>query len=275
MPELPEVETVRQTLTQLVLNKTIKEVKVSLPRIVRSPLLEDFENILPGKSITAIDRRGKFLLFRLSGGWTLISHLRMEGNYGVFASSEPVVKHTHVIFVFDDGTELRYRDVRQFGTMDLMKTDEVDNRPPINKLGPEPFAEDWTSDVFYKKLKSKKKNIKAALLDQEVVAGVGNIYADEILFRSKVAPMVVAADLSKQKAKSIYENTKQVLAEAIEAGGSSVKSYVNGQGKMGMFQQQLFVYQKHGQPCTVCGREILKTRVAGRGTHYCSKCQKS
>ncbi|OEH84452.1 DNA-formamidopyrimidine glycosylase [Desulfuribacillus stibiiarsenatis] len=274
MPELPEVETIKRTLEQLVLHKTIEDVTINLARIVRSPEPDQFRALLKGKQILAIDRRGKYLLFRLSSHYTLISHLRMEGNYGVFNSMDAAATHTHVIFHFDDGEELRYRDTRQFGTMDLVKNQDVDQLKFFRNLGKEPFDLSLTEKLFYEKIKKKNKSIKAVLLDQEVVAGIGNIYADEILFRSRIRPEMLANNLTKPKIHAIYENMKIVLREAIEAGGSSVKSYVNGQGKMGLFQQQLYVYQKHGTPCLVCGDEIVKTRVAGRGTHYCPKCQK-
>lgn len=274
MPELPEVETIKKTLRHLVVNKTIAHVDVHLPRIVREPEKDEFVSILVGKTILDIDRRGKFLLFRLSEGWTMISHLRMEGNYGLFSANEPLVKHTHVVFSFDDGTQLRYKDTRQFGTMDLLPTVEVDCHHSLLKLGREPFDPEFTAEYFFKRIENKKKPIKALLLDQQVVTGVGNIYADEILFRSGIKPCVLACALTTEQARAVYENIRVVLDEAIEAGGSSVKSYVNGQGEMGMFQQQLYVYQRHGQPCKICGDEIQKMRLGGRGTHYCPSCQK-
>ena len=275
MPELPEVETVKRTLQGLVKGKMIQNVQVHLPRIIRHPEVEEFQRVLEGKVIEDIERRGKFLLFRISEGMTLISHLRMEGNYGLFEEGEPVAKHTHVIFTFSDGTELRYRDVRQFGTMDLIKSEDVLSHSSLSKLGYEPFDEGFTAAIFYQGIKTRRKSIKTTLLDQAIVTGVGNIYADEILFRSKVSPQTIAGDLSKKQANIIYENIKIVLTEAIDAGGSSVKSYVNGQGEMGMFQQQLYVYQKHGEPCQVCGEEIQKIRHGGRGTHFCPKCQRT
>jgi formamidopyrimidine-DNA glycosylase len=274
MPELPEVETIKNTLEQLILGKTIELVQVDLPRIIRHPAVEDFQQIIEGKRIEAIKRRGKFLLFQLSDNWTIISHLRMEGNYGLFKSDEPVAKHTHVIFYFTDGTQLRYRDTRQFGTMDLVNTSDVANHKSIANLGIEPLETNFTEQYLYDQITKKQKSIKAVLLDQGIIAGIGNIYADEILFRSKISPMIAANKLSIEDCSNICKNTKLVLKEAIKVGGSSVKSYVNGLGKMGMFQQQLLVYKQNGKPCAVCGSEIQKTRTAGRGTHYCPNCQK-
>ena len=274
MPELPEVETIKNTLRHLVVNKTIAHVDVYLPRIIREPGSEEFASILQGRTILDIDRRGKYLLFRFNDGWTMISHLRMEGNYGLFSADTPLVKHTHVVFSFDDGTQLRYRDTRQFGTMDVLRTADVEKHHSLLKLGKEPFVPEFTSEYFYEKIKNKKKSIKTLLLDQQVVTGVGNIYADEILFRARINPSVLACDLTEEQAHAVYQNIGLVLQEAIEAGGSSIKSYVNGQGEMGMFQQQLYVYQRQGQPCKVCGDEIQKTKLCGRGTHYCPLCQK-
>jgi len=274
MPELPEVETIKNTLEQLVLGKTIARVQVDLPRIIRHPAVDEFQQIIEGKSIDAIKRRGKFLLFQLTDNWTIISHLRMEGNYGLFKSDEPVAKHTHVTFQFTDCTQLRYRDTRQFGTMDLVNTSDVANHKSIANLGIEPFDPNFTEQYLYDQIIKKQKSIKAVLLDQDIIAGIGNIYADEILFRSKVSPMVATNKLTKEDIGNICKNTKLVLKEAIKVGGSSIKSYVNGLGKMGMFQQQLLVYKQDGKPCVVCGEEIQKTRTAGRGTHYCPNCQK-
>lgn len=274
MPELPEVETVKRTLNTLVAGKTIERVTVSLPRIVRRP--EDpalFAALLEGQTIRNIERSGKFLRFNLDG-WVIVSHLRMEGRYGLYASDEPVEKHTHVIFHFTDGTELRYRDVRQFGTMDLLSAGSEFAGAPLHKLGLEPLSPEFTADALSAKLAGKKTKIKPLLLNQEIVAGIGNIYVDETLFRAGIHPERTASSLSREERERLHRCIVDILTEAVAAGGSSVKSYVNGQGESGSFQDQHRIYGRKGQPCHNCGTPIERTVVGGRGTHYCPECQK-
>ncbi|MDO3408872.1 DNA-formamidopyrimidine glycosylase [Saccharibacillus sp. CPCC 101409] len=274
MPELPEVETVKRTLNKLVAGKTIERVTVSLPRIVRRP--DDpalFAALLEGHTISSIERSGKFLRFNLDG-WVIVSHLRMEGRYGVYDSDDPVEKHTHVIFHFTDGTELRYRDVRQFGTMDLLPSGEEFAGAPLHKLGLEPLAESFTPEALGGKLAGKKTRLKTVLLNQEVVAGIGNIYVDETLFRAGLHPERAAGGLTEDELRRLHRCIVDILTEAVAAGGSSVKSYVNGQGESGSFQDQHRIYGRKGQPCHNCGMPIERIVVGGRGTHYCPQCQK-
>ncbi|WP_199624488.1 DNA-formamidopyrimidine glycosylase [Paenibacillus alkalitolerans] len=273
MPELPEVETVRRTLQRLVPGKTIRRVDVFLPRIVRRPAEpESFARALEGRTFTGVERRGKFLRFELDG-LVLVSHLRMEGRYGLFPEDEPLEKHTHVVFAFTDGTQLRYRDVRQFGTMDLFSPGEEFIEGPLHKLGLEPLSDEFTFEAFRNKLAGSETKIKPLLLNQERIVGIGNIYADEALFRAGIHPERSANALKLPELKRLYEAVKSTLTEAVEAGGSSVKSYVNGQGEQGSFQYSLKVYGRKAEPCSVCGTGIEKTVVGGRGTHYCPRCQ--
>jgi len=274
MPELPEVETVVRTLRTLVLGKTIDRVSVFLPRIVRRPDdIEEFKAQLAGQTIRDIKRRAKFITFLLDQD-VLVSHLRMEGRYGLYNVEEPVEKHTHVIFHFTDGTELRYRDVRQFGTMDVIPLGLEHQTEPLIGLGPEPLDEAFTPAVFRKMLKGRKTKIKPLLLNQQFLVGLGNIYVDESLFKAKIHPERVAASLSPKQAAQLHEAIVSTLSEAVEQGGSSIKSYVNGQGEMGMFQQELRVYGRKGEPCTRCRTPIIRYVVGGRGTHICPKCQR-
>lgn len=274
MPELPEVETVRRTLVELVAGKTIRSVTVSLPRIIQRPIEpEQFADALAGHTIQTVERRGKFLRFVLDG-IILVSHLRMEGRYGVYKQAEPVEAHTHVIFHFADGTELRYKDVRQFGTMHLFLPGEEFELPPLNKLGIEPLDEQFTLKALKETMQHRSSKIKALLLNQEHVVGLGNIYVDEALFQARIHPEREPGSLSAAEWKRLYESIKHTLTSAVNAGGSSIKSYVNGQGEMGMFQQQLLVYGKKNEPCPYCSSKIEKLKVAGRGTHICPKCQK-
>jgi len=273
MPELPEVETVRRTLIELVAGKRIESVTVNLPRIIQRPAEpEQFADALVGHRIETIERRGKFLRIILDG-LVLVSHLRMEGRYGVYSSEEPIETHTHVIFHFDDGTELRYKDVRQFGTMHLFAAGEELALPPLNKLGIEPLEADFTVEALRSRLAHRHSKIKPLLLNQEYIVGLGNIYVDEALFQARIHPERTADSLRPSEWKRLHEAIVQTLGRAVEAGGSSIKSYVNGQGEMGMFQHSLHVYGRKSEPCPVCGRPIDKLTVGGRGTHICSKCQ--
>lgn len=274
MPELPEVETVRRTLKGLIVGKQIESVTVSLPRIIQEP--DDiirFETELIGHRILDVGRRGKFLRI-IMDGLVLVSHLRMEGRYGVYDRSEPVEKHTHVIFHFTDGSELRYRDVRQFGTMHLFQAGEEFKRKPLMKLGLEPLEDSFTVEAFRTVISKRTTKIKPALLNQEYVVGLGNIYVDEALFVARIHPECPANTLTESELNRLHEAIVNTLTHAVEAGGSSIKSYVNGQGEMGMFQQSLKIYGRKNEPCVACGHPIEKSVVGGRGTHFCPVCQK-
>lgn len=273
MPELPEVETIRKTLEHLILEKEINDVTVLWPKIIQHPDdTEHFKQLLVGETFRKIGRRGKFLLFYLDH-YVLVSHLRMEGKYRVVSKDESVDKHTHVIFHFTDETELRYNDVRKFGTMHVFPIGEELNVNPLKKLGPDPFEKEYTFDYVQQKIKRTTRNIKATLLDQTIIAGLGNIYVDEVLFLSQIHPEKRANELTDKELKEIWKNVRIVLEKAVEMGGTTIRSYVNGQGEMGMFQQELYVYGQEEKPCKHCGTEIEKMRVAGRGTHICPSCQ--
>lgn len=274
MPELPEVETVRRTLKELILHKQIQSVSISWPKIIKRPLeVEQFSDALVGQTILDIKRRGKFLLF-YTEIYALVSHLRMEGRYALSESNEPVDKHTHVIFHFTDGSELRYRDVRKFGTMHLFKKGDEFSTSPLSLLGPEPLDDTFDINQFLAKLANKKRNIKSVLLDQTVVVGLGNIYVDEALFKAGIHPVRMAQSLSQSEVLTLYEQIVDTLSEAVKKGGSTVRSYVNSQGQMGMFQLEHNVYGRKGEDCKVCGTPLVKIVVGGRGTVFCPSCQK-
>ncbi|MFD2046292.1 DNA-formamidopyrimidine glycosylase [Ornithinibacillus salinisoli] len=274
MPELPEVETIKNTLKRFVLDKKIEDISVFWGNIIKEPDdVEQFKHILMGQTIHNINRKGKFLLFEMDD-YTMISHLRMEGKYSVVSKEEPVKKHTHVIFRFTSGEELRYNDVRKFGTMHVVPKGEEFLHKPLNQLGPDPFDNSFTFDYFYEKLRKTNRVIKSVLLDQYVVAGLGNIYVDETLFRAGVHPLKKANKLTKKEVKKVQEQAILTLKEAVAQGGTTIRSYVNGQGEMGMFQQELFVYGQENQGCKNCGKLIIKMKVGGRGTHVCPSCQK-
>ncbi|MCL6548261.1 MAG: bifunctional DNA-formamidopyrimidine glycosylase/DNA-(apurinic or apyrimidinic site) lyase [Alicyclobacillus sp.] len=278
MPELPEVENVRRHLQSLIVGKRVEQVEVRLPRLIRTPAdPEEFSRLLAGRTIESVDRRGKYLMIALPPH-LLISHLRMEGQYRLCERDEPELPHTHVVFRFTDGTELRYRDVRQFGTMDIVtpahSTPVAEELPKgVRELGPEPFDPSLDARVFLRRLAGRRAPLKAVLLDQTCLAGLGNIYADEALFGAGLHPELPANCVSLRQAERLLAAIRDVLARAIEAGGSSVKSFVDGYGRHGGFQMELSVYARRGQPCPRCGTAVEKMRVAGRGTHVCPHCQ--
>jgi formamidopyrimidine-DNA glycosylase len=274
MPELPEVETVRRTLQQLILHKQIEKITIYWPKIIKSPIdVEQFTDALKGEIFEDVGRRGKFLIL-YTGNFALVSHLRMEGKYGLYPKDEPYDKHTHVIFHFTDGTELRYRDVRKFGTMHLYKKGDEFTKPPLLELGPEPFSEGFTKEYLERMLKKTTRKIKPALLDQQILVGLGNIYVDEALFRAGIHPERIANTLNNEEIALLHQEIIDTLTEAVKKGGSTIRSYVNSQGEIGMFQLELYAYGRKGQACKKCGTPLEKTTVGGRGTHFCPNCQK-
>ena len=274
MPELPEVETVRRTLEMLASGKEIKQVSVFWPKMIKRPgEAEQFIDALIGQHFREIGRRGKFLIL-YTDQYALVSHLRMEGKYGLFDAADPVDKHTHVIFHFADGTELRYKDVRKFGTMHLYEKGKEFETQPLADLGPEPFSDEFSVEWLSEKLKKTNRKIKPALLDQKILVGLGNIYVDEALFRANIHPERIANTLSKDEETILFREIVSTLSEAVEKGGSTIRSYINTQGQIGMFQLQLNVYGRKNEPCKICGTPLQKTVVGGRGTHFCPSCQK-
>lgn len=271
MPELPEVETVRNGLKKKVLNKKITNCKVLYNGIIAYPDVNNFIKNITNQTINDILRRGKFLMFELDD-YYLISHLRMEGKYFIKNLDENLNKHDHIIFTLNNEEELRYNDTRKFGKMYLVKKDELDISP-ISKLGLEPWDKSLTKEYLKEKL-NKKKAIKTLLLDQSIIVGIGNIYADEILFLSKIHPETEGHNLTSKNLQDIIENTKNVLEKAIKSGGTTIHTYTSVDGITGRFQQELLVHSKKSVPCPNCKTEILKIVVNGRGTYYCPKCQK-
>ncbi|MBL1224988.1 DNA-formamidopyrimidine glycosylase [Enterococcus sp. BWR-S5] len=274
MPELPEVETVRKGLEKLVVGKEIAAVEVLWGRIIEQPEKELFELSLVGQTIEKMERRGKFLIFKLTD-FDMVSHLRMEGKYEFHESkNDPVMKHTHVRFAFTDDTELRYLDVRKFGRMVLVEKDTSNDYKGILSLGPEPVPEKFLLKPFQAGLKKHHKAIKPLLLDQKLVTGLGNIYVDEALWEAKIHPEQPANTLTKKETELLYQAIIDVLARAVEAGGTTIRSYLNALGEAGKFQISLHAYGQTGEPCLRCGTPIQKIKVAQRGTHFCPNCQR-
>ena len=273
MPELPEVETVKNSLKKKLLGKRIIDVKIIYSNIVEYPSVSDFEKNIVGQVIRDMDRYGKWLIFVLDD-YCLLSHLRMEGKYFFRSKEDYIRKHEHIIFVLDDGIELRYHDVRKFGKMLLIPKDDIEKIGPFVKMGLEPWDKDLNVDYLKVMFSKKKLPIKSVLLDQSIIVGIGNIYADEILFLSCIHPLKRACDLSLEEMEKIIIFTRKVLEEAIKKGGTTIRSYTSVDGVHGLFQQELLVHGKDKNKCVVCGNIIEKIKVGGRGTYFCSSCQK-
>lgn len=289
MPELPEVETVRLQLLQVLKGKTIDWVEELHKKTTRDT--QQFADRLHGKQFVDITRVGKLLIFAFADDSTfLLAHLKMTGQFFYVDHDEQVVggghslddksllhnnwphKHTRTAFYLTDGTALYFNDMRLFGYLKLVTAREKDTI--IKKFGPEPHSVEFDDAAFIARLQKRRVSIKAALLDQSLIAGLGNIYVDETLWRAKIAPDRRANTLSQEEIVSIRRYAKKVLNEAIGAGGTTFRSFSDTAGKAGSYMKKLKVFQKNGQPCSRCGTRIIKTRVAGRGTHWCPQCQK-
>lgn len=274
MPELPEVENVRRSLSRLVVGKRIETVETDWEKILEGGLAF-FQTTLKGATITAVDRRGKYLLVRFDHDVTLVSHLRMEGKYQLVEDATvPKHRFVHVCFTFSDHTQLRYHDMRKFGRMVLVPTGAESQVGGLATIGPEPTEDDFTVADFMATLSRHQKPIKSVILDQETVAGVGNIYADESLWQARLHPEQPANTVSKIKARRLRDAIIAILQQSIDLGGTSVHTFVDANGARGGFQDQLNVYGRTGEPCLRCGTPIVKIKVGQRGTHYCPRCQR-
>lgn len=272
MPEIAEVETVRNTLKKMILKKEIKSVSILYPRIIESDI-EEFKKILPGRKISDIKRIGKWLLFDLED-YYLLSHLRMEGKFFVKSSREEVVRHEHIIIHFTDSTDLRYHDTRKFGRMNLVRKEDLEQVKAIKKQGIEPIDENLTKEYLFEQLQKRSLPIKTLLLDQTIISGLGNIYSNEVLFAAKINPLKKGHNISIKECDRIVNASHKIILEAIKEGGTTIKSYTSSLGVTGRFQQFLKVHKKEGEPCEICGTTIKKIQVGGRGTYFCPKCQK-
>ena len=268
MPELPEVETVKETLKKEVLNRVIKDVEIYYDNIIAYPSVDEFKKQIKNQHINDILRRGKFLMFLLDD-YYLLSHLRMEGRY--YIRSGEKLKHEHVRFILND-KNLCYIDTRKFGRMHLIPKDKVYDMKPLNELGLEPWDELLTTSYLKDKYKNKKLPIKTVLLDQSIITGIGNIYDDEILFMSKINPYKKACELKNKDLENIINNTRIVLEKAIKLGGTTIRSYESSEGVHGLFQNELLVHG--GSVCPDCNSKLNIEHINGRGTYYCPKCQK-
>lgn len=287
MPELPEVETVRRGLYELIVGRTIRSVDHDTPKSFPNAA-GDVASFLVGAKITDVRRRAKVLLIDLSSEYTLVIHLKMTGQlvfrasgvaFGAGHPSDSLVgelpdRSTRVTFLFADGSHLYFNDQRKFGWVRLMPTIEVPNIDFMQKVGPEPLEADFTADQFAGRFVRRAKSpIKAVLLDQTVVAGVGNIYADESLWGAKIHPLTKTGDVTEKELHDLYQQLRDVMNLSIEKGGSTDRNYVNAEGKKGSYIDFARVFRQEGKACPRCGTEIIKIRAAGRGTHLCPTCQ--
>jgi len=270
MPELPEVETMARELAPLVVGATITEAWTDWPPAVRHPEPDGYLRALPGRTITGVRRRGKWLIVGLDRG-ALVIQVKMTGQLSVVPASAPGDRHVHATWTFRDGRQLRLRDVRKFARIGAYEDDALDATLALQ--GPEPLAADFTAAAFRRRLRARRARLKPLLLDQAFLAGVGNIYADEALWRSRLHPLRHAGGLRPPDERRLYLAIRSILAEAIERRGSSINDYTAPEGD-GEMQEHLDVYQRTGQPCHRCGRPIRRVVVGARATHFCSWCQR-
>jgi formamidopyrimidine-DNA glycosylase len=270
MPELPEVETVRRRLAPVLEGRRLERVEIDDPRVTRPFDPQDVARELTGERVAQVDRRGKYLVLRFESGRALLIHLRMTGALLTGANPGP---HRRAILTLDDGSEVAYRDVRRFGTWLLLEPDEVDTYLDA-RVGPEPLAAGYRARDLAAKLVARRAPVKAALLDQRTVAGVGNIYADEALWRSRLHPLTPASELQPEEFKALHRAVREALRRGLERQGSTLRDYRLPNGEAGGMQHEFKVYGRGGEPCERCGTPIDKIRVAGRGTWYCPSCQR-
>jgi formamidopyrimidine-DNA glycosylase len=270
VPELPEVETVVRDLRGLLVGRRLGAVRVGRKRL-RCRWSPAWSALLRGRTVAALDRRGKWILIELDGPWLLV-HLGMTGQFRVVEADAPREPHTHVVFPLDDGRHLRFRDVRRFGSIQCFPTRAgLDAFLAPSRLGPEPFA--LTTAGWRQRLAGTARNLKAVLLDQTMVAGVGNIYADEALHECRLHPTLPAHDLTPRQADALRRAVVRVLTRAIECRGSTIRDYIGGSGLKGGYQHEFRVYQRTGAPCSRCKTPIERIVLGGRSTHFCPACQ--
>jgi formamidopyrimidine-DNA glycosylase len=273
MPEMPEVETIRRTLSDKVTGRHITAVEMLLPRLIKWPSAEEFQAILTRRTITSLQRRGKYLLFYMDNDLVMVVHLRMTGRLYYVKPGAEQDKFTRIIFRFSDGDALLYADTRTLGTLYAMPVSELWRIGGLSGMGPEPLSPDFTLEYFRKTLANRKGKIKAQLLNQQLIGGLGNIYVDESLALAGIHPERTANSLSRDEVARLYSAVNHSIEQGILYGGTTFRDYRDGEGNSGSNQHHLQVYGRKNQPCKVCGTPIVRTEVAGRGTHFCPNCQ--
>ncbi|MFA6074873.1 MAG: DNA-formamidopyrimidine glycosylase [Negativicutes bacterium] len=273
MPELPEVETIRRMLEPKIIGRTINICAVYLPRMIKAPAVAEFVQQITGSTILGLTRRGKFLLLKISTGLIVI-HLRMTGRLVVRALTEAADKYRRVEFVLDNGTALTYADTRTLGTLHYFVNENEITINCLKTMGPEPLTVQFSEKTLYTAFNASARTVKALLLDQSVIGGLGNIYVDEALFAARIKPDRSGKSLTKKELKALFTAINQTISKAIANCGTSFRNYVDGEGNKGHNQDELFVYGRKKQPCFSCGTPLCYGRIAGRGTHWCEHCQK-
>lgn len=271
MPELPEVETVARGLRELLLGRTILGASVGWPRTVAQPAVDEFRSRIVGRQVVSVGRRGKYVVIGLDEAYLLI-HLKMSGRLRVVRNDSPQDKHTHLLLDLDDGRQLRFHDVRKFGRVYLVEHP----KEVTADLGPEPLSDDFSLDDFRGLLSRRSGRLKSLLLNQQFLAGLGNIYADESLFVARLHPLRKADSLTRDEQTRLYEAIRQVLAGAVASRGTTLddRGYMDAKGEAGAYQTRIAVYGREGEPCFKCGALIERVVVGGRSTHFCPGCQK-
>lgn len=270
MPELPEVETTRRGIAPHIQGKKFQHVVVRQPQL-RWPVPDDLEPALIGLSLRDVDRRGKYLLLSTDNG-TLLIHLGMSGNLRITKPEQAVRKHDHIDFIFDDDTVLRLNDQRRFGAV-LWTSEPIENHPLLANLGPEPLCDDFNGEYLFNKSRKRITPVKNLIMDSHIVVGVGNIYANEALFLARLHPKRPAGDIALSDYQHLAKAIKTVLQQAIEQGGTTLRDFVNAQGKPGYFQQALSVYGRDGQACLHCAEPIQQLKIGQRASYFCASCQ--
>ena len=268
------METIAADLRPHLVGRTIVRCDLRFPTIVRHPEPETFVDLVAGLRIESVKRRGKYILIALDEERVLVVHLGMTGQLRIVMPSTPIADHTHAIFDLDDGRQLRYRDPRRFGRILLGTEADLLDARAMPRLGPEPIDPDFSAHQLYAALRRRKAPLKAVLLDQKILAGVGNIYADESLHRARLRPDRIARRVSRKSAERLHESLRTSLETAIRNRGSSVDTYRDAWGEMGGQQEVLLVYGRAGEPCFTCGRPLSSIRIAGRTTVFCRHCQR-
>lgn len=273
MPELPEVECIKNDLENLVTRKRIEKVKLLNTGLLRGITSNEFCRRVCGKDIEKIERRGKYLLFFLSGDYLLEIHLRMTGHFLYYQNPVKPDKYSRAVFFFNDGSQLHFQDARRFGTFRIWNKKELQKIKPY-LLGPEPLNDEFNFAAFQQILHRKPNSgVKSFLLDQGNIAGMGNIYTDESLFRAGIHPARKIKSLSQEEEKKLFQAIKETLGEGVTFGGTSIVNFRDLSGSKGAFQEMLKVYRREKKPCPHCGEKIARLKVAGRSTYYCPSCQ--
>ena len=275
MPELPEVETLRRGLERHIVGRTLGLVRIRVAKMLKGTFSDPtgFSERLKHARVESVGRRGKHLIIALDSGYHLLFHLNMRGQLLLTPSATPEAKYLVAALPLDDGNELRFHDMWTWGEMRLASPEELAAHPALSGMGPEPFSEEWTPQSFSASLARRPKTaIKTILLDQGIVAGVGNIYADESLYRAGVHPLRPGGSLTGAEIECLHREIRAILREATEGGGTTSDNYVDAEGQVGRYTPR--VYDRNGQPCLSCGQPLTKIRVTGRGTVYCATCQK-